>query len=71
MIKCKECGGDISAKADNCPHCAVVLRKTITYGGLVFKKKLTSVERFAYRLLMIVIIVVVIALVSYVAHRFL
>lgn len=26
MIKCKECGGDVSSKADSCPKCGVRLR---------------------------------------------
>ena len=42
----------------------------IAYGGVVSKKRLASVDRLAHRFLMIVLIIAVIALVCYVAHKF-
>jgi hypothetical protein len=27
ITKCKECGGDVSTKAETCPHCGYRIRK--------------------------------------------
>ena len=27
MMKCKECGKDVSSKADKCPHCGIPIQK--------------------------------------------
>ena len=70
MIKCEECGAAVSAKAQTCPHCGVAFNKKITCGGVVSKKNLAWVDRFAHRFLMIVLIIAVIALVCYVARKF-
>ena len=33
MIKCKECGKEVSSKAEKCPHCGVVVKKAATQYG--------------------------------------
>jgi hypothetical protein len=70
MIACKECGEELSAKADKCPRCGIVLRKKLTYGGLVSRRKFGSVDSLAYRFLMIVLIIALIAWACYVARKF-
>jgi hypothetical protein len=70
MIKCGDCGADIPAKAHKCPHCGLVLRELVTYAGVVSKKRLASVDRLARGFLMIVLISALIALVCYVARKF-
>jgi hypothetical protein len=70
MIKCAECGVDVSAKAEMCPHCGVTLREMLTYAGVVSRKPLASVDRLARRFLMIFTIIAVIALACYVVSKF-
>lgn len=59
LMKCRECGKEVSSKAEICPHC-----------GNTIKKKLTSVDQLGYGCLMVVIIVAVIALIGYFADKF-
>ncbi|MCK9362162.1 MAG: hypothetical protein M0P74_00945 [Syntrophales bacterium] len=36
LMKCKECGNDVSAKADSCPKCGAKIKaKSIGCGGLI------------------------------------
>lgn len=36
VIKCRECGKEVSDKADRCPHCGVKLKKNVGVLGIVF-----------------------------------
>lgn len=35
LIKCKECGKEVSTSAKNCPSCGAPVKKTLGYGGLI------------------------------------
>jgi len=35
MVACKECGKEISSKADKCPHCGVKIKRTSTFTWIV------------------------------------
>jgi len=35
MIKCKECGKEVSSKAESCPNCGVVIKEKPTFYGCV------------------------------------
>ena len=34
LVKCKECGKEISTKADKCPHCGAPIKKSANIGCL-------------------------------------
>lgn len=35
LVKCKECGEEISSKADKCPKCGIKIKKTATFTWIV------------------------------------
>ncbi|MDD2581999.1 MAG: hypothetical protein PHR66_08405 [Desulfuromonadaceae bacterium] len=35
ITKCKECGNEVSTKADSCPKCGAKIKKSIGCGGLI------------------------------------
>jgi hypothetical protein len=35
MVACKECGKEISSKADKCPHCGVKIKRTSRFAWLM------------------------------------
>lgn len=57
LIKCKECGKDISETAENCPHCG----DRTAYGHRATEAKLLRIERlFAATMLLIGLVLVIV-----------